>query len=312
MDDAKKPFKRISLVLGSGGARGLAHIGVIRWLETHDFRIDAMVGCSMGACIGGIHATGTLDVYEEWVRAIRKRNIVSLLDLTLGRGGLVKGDRLFNTLRGLLGEHLIEELPMRFTAVAVDINKSREVWITSGPMFDAIRASTSIPLLFTPAVIGGRRLIDGAVMNPIPIAPTVSDNTDMVVAVNVSGELTDGINQAPKLEPPEPRSGLQEKISLFLDSLGRSSAVPKMEDESITEVLYTAFDAMQSTIARQKLAAYPPDILIEIPRNVAGIMEFNRAEELIDLGYAAAEKTMGPLLRNRSTSSALLATHQED
>lgn len=287
--------KRISLVLGSGGARGLAHIGVIRWLEEHDYQIESLVGCSMGACIGGIHAIGKLHIYEEWVRAVRKRNIVSLLDVTLSRGGLVKGDRLFNTLRGLCGEHLIEELPIRFTAVAVDINKSREVWITRGPIFDAIRASTSIPLLFTPAVVDGRRLIDGAVVNPIPIAPTVSDGTDLVVAVNVSGELTDGITQAPKLERSENKQGLQEKISQFLDTLSRSNGADRVDSSSISEVVYLAFDAMQSTIARQKLAAYPPDVLIDIPRNVANIMEFDRASELIDLGYAAAEKTLGPL-----------------
>ena len=289
--------RSISLVLGSGGARGLAHIGVIRWLEENNYKIDSLVGCSMGACVGGIHAIGKLDVYEEWVRAIRKRDIVSLLDITLRRGGLVKGDRLFNTLRELLGEYMIEDLPIKFTAVAVDINKSREVWISHGPIFDAIRASVSIPLLFTPAHLGGRRLIDGAVMNPIPIAPTVGDDTDMVVAVNVSGELTEGISQAPKIPRPDNNStGLQERIGQFLESL--SAMRPEKDDEeSITDVVYTAFDAMQSTIARQKIAAYPPDVLVDIPRNVANIMEFDRAEELIELGYAAAQKSLGNLVR---------------
>ena len=298
MNSESKKGKRISLVLGSGGARGLAHIGVIHWLEEHGFEIASLVGCSMGACIGGIHATGKLDVYEEWVCAIRKRHIVSLLDVTLRKGGLLKGDRLFTTLRDLLGEHQIEDLPIKFTAVAVDINKSREVWLTEGPMFDAIRASTSIPLLFTPAHIGDRKLIDGAVMNPIPIAPTVGDHTDLVVAVNVSGELIEGVSGAAKIQPEEEstsetRTGkLQERIVHFLEGLSSHRTTNKEEEESITDVVYTAFDAMQSTIARQKLAAYPPDILIEIPRNVANIMEFDRAEELIKLGYAATERTM--------------------
>jgi len=289
--------KRISLVLGSGGARGLAHIGVIRWLEEHNFEIVSLVGCSMGACVGGIHATGRLAVYEEWVRAIRKRHIVSLLDVTFRKGGLLKGDKLFNTLRDLLGEYQIEDLPIKFTAVAVDINKSREVWLTEGPMFDAIRASTSIPLLFTPAHIGDRKLIDGAVMNPIPIAPTVGDSTDLVIAVNASGELKAGIASAAKVPREEPhaetRAGkLQERIVHFLEGLHSTRSEQKEDDESIAEVVYTAFDAMQSTIARQKIAAYPPDILIEISRNVANIMEFDRADEMIELGYETTDQVM--------------------
>ncbi|MBX2867301.1 MAG: patatin-like phospholipase family protein [Acidiferrobacterales bacterium] len=298
MTSEEKTGKRISLVLGSGGARGLAHIGVIHWLEEHGYEIVSLVGCSMGACIGGIHATGKLSIYEEWVRAIRKRHIVSLMDVTFRKGGLLKGDRLFTTLRELLGEHQIEDLPIKFTAVAVDINKSREVWLTEGPMFDAIRASTSIPLLFTPANVGDRKLIDGAVMNPIPIAPTVGDHTDLVIAVNVSGELTEGVSSAAKIQVDEDthsetRTGkLQERIVHFLEGMSSHRSAHKEEEESITDVVYTAFDAMQSTIARQKLAAYPPDILIDIPRNVASIMEFDRAEELIELGYTATERTM--------------------
>jgi NTE family protein len=285
--------KNISLVLGSGGARGLAHIGVIRWLEEHNYRIKSIVGCSMGACVGGIHAIGRLDVYEEWVRAIRKRDIVALMDVTLRRAGLLKGDRLFNTLRELLGDGLIEDLEIRFTAVAMDIDRSREVWISRGPVFDAIRASVSIPLLFTPAIVHGRKLIDGGVMNPIPIAPTVGDHTDMVVAVNVSGQLSEGVRQASKRPRPNPpQSALQERIGQFLDSLVSIKDESKLDQDSITDVVYTAFDAMQSTIARHKLAAYPPDVLIDIPRNVAGIMEFDRAEEMIELGYAASEKAM--------------------
>jgi len=285
--------KKISLVLGSGGARGLAHIGAIRWLEANGYEIASLVGCSMGACVGGIHAIGKLDEYEQWVRAIRKRDIVALMDLTLWRGGLLKGDRLFNTLRDLLGDHMIEDLAIKFTAVAVDINKSKEVWINHGPVFDAIRASVSIPLLFTPADFHGRRLIDGAVMNPIPIAPTVGDHTDIVIAVNVSGQLTKGISQAGKKpRPAETPSKLQERIGQFLDSLSSIRSESRADEESITDVVYTAYDAMQSTIARQKLAAYPPDVLIDIPRNVANIMEFDRADELIELGFEATDKAM--------------------
>jgi len=293
--------KKISLVLGSGGARGLAHIGAIRWLEENNCEIKSLVGCSMGACVGGIHAIGKLDEFEEWVRAIRKRDIVALMDVTFRRAGLVKGDRLFNTLRDLLGDRLIEDLNIRFTAVAVDIYKSREVWITHGPIFDAIRASVSIPLLFTPVDLDGRKLIDGGVMNPIPIAPTVGDHTDLVVAINVSGELSEGIRQARKIpRHREPQSALQERIGQFLETLINQKIDSKLDEESITDVVFTAFDAMQSTIARQKLAAYPPDILVEIPRNVSSIMEFDRAEEMIELGYEATRIAVSPFLQKQN------------
>ena len=292
--------QEVSLVLGAGGARGLAHIGVIRWLEEHDFVIRSLVGCSMGACVGGIYAIGKLDEYEQWVRAIRKRDIVALLDVTLGRGGLVKGDRLFNTLRELLGDREIGELDIPFTAVAMDIQKSREVWISQGPVFDAIRASVSMPLLFTPARWNGRLLVDGGVMNPVPIAPTVGDHTDRVIAVNVSGELVGNARSSLKHQQRSESSrgnqgltdALHEKIAGFLDSLKSGDEAVDEDAVSISEVIYTAFDAMQSTIARQKLAAYPPDNLIEISRSVASFIEFDRAAELIDLGYQAAAESL--------------------
>lgn len=285
--------RNISLVLGSGGARGLAHIGVIRWLEENGYRIESLVGCSMGACVGGIHAIGRLEEYEDWVRAIRKRDIVALLDLSWPRGGLVKGDRLINTLRELLGDARIEDLPIRYTAVAVDIHRSREVWLSRGLVFDAIRASVSIPMLFTPVRQGNRLLIDGGVMNPIPIAPTLSDMTDRVIAVNASGELREGYRRASKQpRSSEKTNALHARISQFLESFSTNRHEEDEEEATIKEVIYTAFDAMQSTIARQKLAAYPPDVLIDIPRNVANMMEFDRADELIDLGYEATERAM--------------------
>ena len=284
--------KRVSLVLGSGGARGLAHIGAIHWLEENNYQIKSIVGCSMGACVGGIYAIGKLDQYEEWVRAIRKRDIIALLDISFSRSGLVKGDRLISTLRDLLGEHLIESLPIQFTAVATDIERVKEVWIDSGPVFDAIRASVSIPLLFTPVKDGARQLIDGAVLNPIPVAPTLGDDTDITIAVNVSGEIRGGIKNVRKTKPNEKdQTSLQKKITGYLDSLKPVSS-SRSDEATITDVVYQSFDAMQSTIARQKLASYPPDVLIDIPRNISNIMDFDRASELIDIGYELTAKTM--------------------
>ncbi|MEM7194002.1 MAG: patatin-like phospholipase family protein [Pseudomonadota bacterium] len=287
--------KSISLVLGSGGARGLAHIGVVRWLEQHNFRIDAIVGCSMGACIGGIYAIGKLDEYEQWVRAVRKRDILALMDVSFGRNGLLKGDRLFNTLTDLLGDASIETLPVKFTAVATDIAREREVWITTGPVFDAIRASVSIPLLFTPVKRGKMRLIDGAVLNPIPVAPTLSDQTDITVAVNASGETRKGLAKAhKKYRPSGGKTALQKRISGFLDTLKISNKADT-DETTMSDVVYQSFDTMQSTLARQKLATYPPDALVDIPRNICNLMDFHRADELIDFGYEAAETNLSHL-----------------
>ncbi len=142
--------KTVSLVLGSGGARGLAHIGIIHWLEENNYDIRSISGSSIGALIGGIYAAGKLDEYEQWVRAIKKLDIVKLLDLSWGKSGLVKGDKIINTLVGLVGEQLIEDLAIHYTAVATDVKNQKEIWIKSGRLFDAIRASMSIPLFLLP------------------------------------------------------------------------------------------------------------------------------------------------------------------
>jgi len=182
-------MKTVSLVLGSGGARGLAHIGVIHWLEENGYTIESISGCSMGALIGGIYAAGKLDEFEHWVRAISKMDIVSLLDMSWNKSGLVKGDKIINTLIELVGNQSIENLPIRYTAIAADVKNEKEIWINSGQLFDAIRASISLPLLFTPYMHNGIQLIDGGVLNPVPIAPTFNDNTDMTIAVNLGGAI---------------------------------------------------------------------------------------------------------------------------
>jgi NTE family protein len=157
---ARKPT--VALALGAGGAKGLAHIGVIEELNAQGFEIVAIAGSSMGALIGGIYATGKLDVYRDWVCALAKFDVLRLVDWTFSGGGLIKGERIIETLRGLIGDIQIEELPLTFTAVATDLDREREVWLTRGGLFDAIRASIAIPTVFSPHTIDGRRLIDGA------------------------------------------------------------------------------------------------------------------------------------------------------
>ncbi len=293
--------KDISLVLGSGGARGLAHIGIIHWLNENGFKIKSISGCSMGALIGGIYAAGKLDDFEQWVQAITKVEIVKLLDLSWSKSGLVKGDRIINTLTALVGDQVIEDLPITYTAVAADIVSEKEVWINEGPLFDAIRASISLPLFFTPFRRNGIDLIDGGVLNPVPIAPTFSDATDLTIAVNLGGmvEAEDEIEITDKQESNK-TSVFTEAVTEYVGRLTDSIAGGVNQDWGAYDIANQAFDAMQSTIARQKLAAYPADINIEIARNACGTLEFDRASEMIDLGYAKAQESLGSLLNKTS------------
>jgi NTE family protein len=282
-------MKSVSLVLGSGGARGLAHIGVIHWLEENDYRIESISGCSMGALIGGIYAAGKLEDFEHWVRAITKVDIVSLLDLSFSKSGLVKGDRIIDTLIDLVGNQPIEELPIRFTAVAADVINEKEVWLNSGSLFDAIRASISLPLFFTPHEINGTRLIDGGVLNPVPIAPTFSDDTDMTIAVNLGGTVSHmPAANTTKYSLNNETPAFHEKIRAYIEQLQSTLGSNGNMDWGFYDIANQAFDAMQSTIARQKLAAYPPDVTIEIPRDACGTLEFDRADEMIRLGVKKA------------------------
>jgi len=285
--------KTISLVLGSGGARGLVHVGIIRWLIEHGFQIKSISGCSIGALIGGVYAAGKLDEFEEWVTSIDQSDIAMMLDFSWQSSGIFKGDKIIDTLRRLIGEISIEDLPIPYTAVAANVADEKEVWLQSGSLFDAIRASISLPLFFTPHVINGEVLIDGGVLNPVPIAPTFSDKTDFTLAVNLGGEPEMLQQEVIPVSLPTKQSNLHEKVTLFIDNLGSSVKSKMSFNFAAYDIANQAFDAMQSTIARQKLAAYPADITLEIPRNACGTLEFDRSQEMIDRGYHLAQANLG-------------------
>ena len=288
--------KKVSLVLGSGGARGYAHIGVIQWLEENGYYIQSIVGSSMGALVGGIHALGKLEVYREWVCTIDKIDVFRLLDFSLGEGGLVKGEKIMNALKQFMEDRRIEDLPIRYTAVASDIANEKEVWINHGNIFDAIRASISLPLFFTPYRHNGVYLLDGGILNPVPIAPTFQDDSDRIIAVNLAGPPSRVSGSDDSAGKDNEDYGLPAKIQEFMQALRRGGS---MRDKlGFYDVIDQAFDAMQGTIARQKIAAYPPDILVELPRNLCGMLEFDRARELIDAGYRAAAQQI-PLTEKR-------------
>lgn len=276
----------VSLVLGSGGARGLAHIGVIQWLTENGYAIRSISGTSMGALVGGIYATSKLEVYAEWVLALERMHVLRLLDPTIGRAGLFKGERIISVLRELIGDCDIESLPISFTAVATDLESGQEVWLRSGRLFDAIRASIATPMVFTPFQHGERTLIDGAVVNPVPVAPTLDDTTDLTVAVDLSGP--------PEVRPaPAPGPSLigdnsyRRGILKFVESV-RPARGRKEPSRGPIDVAFAAMQAMQDTIADLKLSAYAPDVTIDVPRNACGYFEFWRAEELIMLGRERA------------------------
>jgi NTE family protein len=281
----------VSLVLGSGGARGLAHIGIIHWLETHGYDIRSVAGSSMGALVGGIYAIGKLDEYEHWARGITKGAMLSLLDLSMGTGGLFKGTKLIDTLKSLVGSVRIEDLPISYTAVASNISQAKEVWFVEGPIFDAIRASISLPLLFTPFRHNGADLIDGGILNPVPIAPTFGDGTDITVAVNLCGRPVEGVALTPPAKNSHEDSILPDAVLDFMDKL-RVGMPKSMMNIGAYDVLSQSFDAMQGTIARQKIAAYPPDYVLDIPRNLCRMIDFDKADQLIDFGYRTAEERL--------------------
>lgn len=282
--------KSVSLVLGSGGARGLAHIGVIQWLTENGYEIRSIAGSSMGALVGGIYAARKLEVYAEWVSALERAHVIRLLDPSLSRSGLFKGERIIGVLRELIGEHDIATLPLSFTAVATDFESGEEVWLREGRLFDAIRASIATPLVFTPFKHGQRTLLDGALVNPLPVAPTLDDGTDLTIAVNL------GAPAESRPAPPQPAladggNTCGKRIGNFVAALrpGRPSPENAL---GLLDIAFASMQTMHDTIARLKLAVDAPDVTVEIPRNACGYHEFWRADELIALGRERAARAL--------------------
>lgn len=272
----------IALALGTGGARGLAHIGAIEAIEAAGYRIVAVSGSSMGALIGGIHAAGKLDVYRDWVCALQKMDVLKLVDWTLSGAGLIKGERIIGVLRELIGEVNIEELPIPFTAVATDLDREREVWLSRGSLFDAIRASIAIPTIFRPRSVHGHRLVDGGLMNPLPLTPLLQTPGDYTFAVNVNGPP----ERLPATRQPaqdKPRSGLRNKVTAFVKrTIGNHDGTEA--EPGWMDTLTQSLDLMQENLTSFRLAADRPDLVIEIPRNASAVYEFYRASDLIELG----------------------------
>lgn len=279
-----------ALVLGSGGARGLAHIGVINWLVEHDVKITAISGSSIGALIGALHAVGKLDQYRDWMTSLSRWDIIRLLELTLfARASFMKADKVFERLRDLLGDIRIEQLPIDFTAVATDINAGQEVWFQQGELFAAVRASVAIPSILSPVTHQGRLLVDGGLLNPVPMAPVFSSNADITIAVDLSGPKQESPLAAYESTPQKQSDpAITDKIFKFFEREHKpkpdAAQLPSMIDLTARSI-----DIMQAAISRSKLAAYPPDHQVILPRNSCELLDFERCDALVQLGYHQAE-----------------------
>ena len=282
--------ERVALVLGAGGARGLAQIGVLEALDARGIEISAIAGSSSGALVGGVYAAGKLTEFREQLVKLDRRGFLRLLDPVIGRAGLLGGSRLVARMREVVGDPDIEALPIPFTAVAVDLMRQREVWLRSGPLWQAIRASFAVPGLFTPHVVHGRELVDGGLLAPLPIAATRMSDAHRLIAVDMHGwperppgSPADGAGAADDSIGNRVGEWFERRLGLRSDEEG---------DYGLSELMARSLDTMQAQIARVHLALDPPELVIRIPRDACLFYEFWRAAELIDIGRAEAEKAL--------------------
>lgn len=284
--------KTVSLVLGSGGARGYAHIGAIEELERAGYKIVSVSGSSMGALIGALYACGNLEAYKEWVLGLDTLDVASLVDISWDRkGGIFRGKRVLDKLYDLIGGKNIENLPIKYTAVATDLKRNKEVWFQEGDLLQAVRASISIPSVFSPMQINSMLLVDGGVLNPLPVAPTMADHTDLTVAVNLYANLPKPIIDVPKHELDK-----QSGIKGLIDEMIRAAQglVPKTADVTydLFDVIGMTLDSIQQTLISYHLGNYPPDILVNISKDICGTFDFHKAYPTIEAGRTAAREAL--------------------
>jgi NTE family protein len=277
-------MKKVHLVLGSGGARGMAHIGVIDVLKETGHEIISVTGCSMGAVVGGMYAAGYHDAYKEWMLKLTKTLLFKILDFTLTRQGFLKGERLFNLLQKVTGQQQIEDLPIPFVAVATDMVQNREVYYRSGDMYKALRASIAIPGVFTPVLENGQFLVDGGVLNPLPLNLVQKEKDEYIVAVNVNGASSSVMTT---LEAKQEVTALWKWLNPIMQKGNKPKDLLPISEYSLRELLLSTYNMTQDRLASYLLKTYPPDILIEIPRNSCSSFEFYKAQYMIDLGRNA-------------------------
>lgn len=305
--------KRAALALGSGGARGYAHIGVIHELRERGYEIVGVAGSSMGALVGGLFAAGSLDDFTDWATSLTGPAMLRLLDPSISAAGVLRAGKILDAVRELLGSAKIEDLPMPYTAVTTDLIAGRSVWLQRGPLDQAIRASIAIPGVIAPHVLDGRLLADGGILDPLPLAPVAAANADLTVAVSVSGwdVAEDGAEISPTRErlnrlrrsttallerwntgldandPGEPEH--DDSVDEALVDIVNDTPIPKLGGFA---VMTRTIEISQAALARHQMAAYPPDVLVEVPRTACRSLDFHRAAEMIDLGRKLAARAL--------------------
>lgn len=288
--------KTVALVLGSGAARGNAHIGVIEAIEARGYEIVSVSGCSIGAIVGGVFAAGKLQEYREWAESLDRVGLVRLLDMSFSNGGYLKGDRFFEKIKNIIGDVAIESLPISYTSIAVDLLKQKEFWFQQGDLISAMRASSAIPSIVSPVLLNGRMYVDGGVLNPLPIIPCVPAGADYIVAVDLNGA-AEGIPQDESESRFAAPAWWQSAKGFFSKGSESESEEAKYLPESWgrLQTINMMFETMQESLTQYKLAGYPPDLLISIPKDISGFYEFWRAKELIDFGYDVTLKALDGL-----------------
>jgi NTE family protein len=285
--------KKVQLILSSGGARGLAQIGVIQALEEHGYKIEKVAGSSAGALIGGFYAAGKLDVFTDWVKELNRIDIMRYFDVNLNSRGFIKGKRVMKELKKMLGEPLIEDLSIQYKAISSDIISHEPVWFEKGSLLEAIRASISIPGVFIPVKYKDHMLVDGAIASPLPMNAFERKDNEKMVACNLNAMIK---YEAPKDLPDEKeREGLVETFYHWRDNVQKLFRIKKEKSDKkpgMYGVLFRSFEMMQESYTLELIKTYKPDILVELSRESADTFEFNKAEELIAYGKEQTEKVL--------------------
>jgi NTE family protein len=308
---------KIGLALGSGAAKGWAHIGVIRGLREAGIEPTIVCGTSMGGVVGAAYAAGELEAFEEWGRAIEWRQLVTYFDLTL-RGGLIRARRMFEFFENVLPDRTIESLDYSFAAIATDLGTGQEIWLRKGPLLDSLRATIALPGLIAPVKHKDRWLVDGGLVNPVPVSACRALGADSVIAVDLNstllGRRVQGVNNVPEvaaaelqpISPPaspvkgEDDSAIGRRIGGVVRGLAgdlRERLTSEASDErkdspTLYEVVANSINIMQVRIGRSRMAGDPPDLFIAPRMNDFGLLDFDRAEEAIANGYEATVKAL--------------------
>ncbi|MGY2049933.1 patatin-like phospholipase family protein [Methylobacterium sp. JK268] len=318
-DDRPQPRYRrpkLGLALGGGAARGWSHIGAIEALEEAGLTIDVIAGCSIGAAVGACHAGGKLPALKEFALSLTKRRVMGLLDFHLSGSGLIAGERLRHLLERDLGGQRIENLPVTFATVATELGTGHEIWLTRGPVVEAVRASYALPGIFDPVKIAGRWLMDGALVNPVPVTVARALGADVVLCVNLNGDIRirGTVIQAHGGDESVVEAAAAEAVETLTEAPRRwprlrpqKTVKPRLDPGmpgGIASVMVDAFNITQDRISRSRLAGDPPDVMINPKLAQMGLFEFHRAEECIELGRQAARKML-PEIREVVAAAAL-------